>query len=1247
MSNLWNVSRIGRAQLLSARKRPMDVGETWCMAIGSEQPKKAQIYLKAVKNGPKEIGRLVEELEAFRSLLNDFEDLSRRLQTSPDGAAALSLRRPADLERLSSPLARSSEEIDELMTRLERARKPGGWKWRASTHALRWPFSQKEILTSLERLGRLRTILTASLAVDQWNLCLETHQGISAMSKQWSNTKNKDCLDSTYEWLSAPDPSQRHEEARQKRLSTTGSWFIKHPDYHKWRTAPNSLLWLHGMTGSGKTVLSSTVIENLSIHCQRDLRHTLAYFYFESSNTCGQHDILFLRSLLSQLSKCTEAGALKLNELYNSCDRGRAQPTYDALFTTLRSMLQNFVEAYIVIDALDECKERSKLLDLIQTINEWQFDGLHVLITSRRETDIRKVLGSLACAEMVFELAPSYINDDISKYIEDRLSTDRSLSRWRMRPEIQEKIRRELLYKGKRSWVAPWSLGGTIADELAQHRFRWVDCQLVILRDCINLPMLEEALVSLPSTIGASYELMLSNIKHEFKQTAIRAFRWLALSQQPLTIGQFVDILAIDVHKEPQFDPDCRMPDPADILTVCSSLITMVSPRRDEEYYVMLAHPSIQEYLLSDMILQGRASTYAVACPQCQATIAEACLYYLLSIVPTSPSKSTEYTEREQLRIKYPLVSYAARFWAEHAKKAGKNAEPLGSIFDKVFLSENFRVWFHFAYYVCLDGVAQETVEALRLPAAAEKGKLHLVQHLLQNGAEINGNVPNRTVLQIAARKKDVDLVRFLLEKGADPKLPALFEGRFALDYAAEEGCDEIVKLLLDHGADIDALPKPFKEDLPMTDLLDNLPPDGHICQGKSALDAAARMGHLSTVQLLLSRGAVMKEEGNHTSLVASACSRNVSIVQLFLSRGALVNAQGEGSVCFALHAAVIQGGPKNVELLIKAGANVNAHDHNDVTALHLACEGGQQAIAEILMDAGADIETVSYGHETPLEAASLALLGESHSLVRCLLHRGAKLDVSGHNLIEHLSKSNRTKASIIEILLRWGEGQDASSKIYREAFHNACQSGNEQLVQFLTEYGVKINTPSETGENSFHIAAAYGHNRIVEYLLATGTNINVQGGSWGNALEAALDNGQARMVQQLLEAGASPEVATEYKAQMEKVLSDTYVFIPKLPGATARLPKISWKTEHNDMRFNFWRRLKRWQYAWEANRDVFRFGRNEYYSDEPLRLERQPGAYLAGHRHLEATTRDNIPRTSQDARMRSIRTLDHMFFCC
>src|ERR1700732_4278777 len=63
------------------------------------------------------------------------------------------------------------------------------------------------------------------------------------------NQQDKEVLS----WLKLSDPLNNHNLARQKHEPTTGNWFLHSDTFKAWLTAPKSLLWVHGIPGSGKT----------------------------------------------------------------------------------------------------------------------------------------------------------------------------------------------------------------------------------------------------------------------------------------------------------------------------------------------------------------------------------------------------------------------------------------------------------------------------------------------------------------------------------------------------------------------------------------------------------------------------------------------------------------------------------------------------------------------------------------------------------------------------------------------------------------------------------------------------------------------------------------------------------------------------------------------------------------------------------------------------------------------------------
>ena len=84
--------------------------------------------------------------------------------------------------------------------------------------------------------------------------------------------------------------------------------------------------------------------------------------------------------------------------LYKRCGE-RQQPSDEQLQNVLRLILDRFSQAYIIIDALDECTDRKKTLNwankLILDINHHKAAKLHIMVTSRPERDIHKVFAVL------------------------------------------------------------------------------------------------------------------------------------------------------------------------------------------------------------------------------------------------------------------------------------------------------------------------------------------------------------------------------------------------------------------------------------------------------------------------------------------------------------------------------------------------------------------------------------------------------------------------------------------------------------------------------------------------------------------------------------------------------------------------------------------------------------------------------------------------------------------------------------
>jgi hypothetical protein len=119
---------------------------------------------------------------------------------------------------------------------------------------------------------------------------------------------------------------------------------------------------------------------------------------------------------------------MALNDLYKNCSLGSRRPSMESLHKTLLFILDGIHHAYLIIDALDECTERNKLLKWIDKITRWKVGKIHLLVTSRQEPDIQKVLRLLDPIPICLE--GEFVERDIMLYLDWMLRDDQKRKAW-------------------------------------------------------------------------------------------------------------------------------------------------------------------------------------------------------------------------------------------------------------------------------------------------------------------------------------------------------------------------------------------------------------------------------------------------------------------------------------------------------------------------------------------------------------------------------------------------------------------------------------------------------------------------------------------------------------------------------------------------------------------------------------------------------------------------------------------------
>ena len=255
-------------------------------------------------------------------------------------------------------------------------------------------------------------------------------------------------------WLSAPDPSTNYHKAQKVRQADTGLWLLHHPRFLAWKTSAASRLWLHGIPGSGKTILNSTIVENLVQHCESGAGMVTIYFYFDFNDARKQDPELMLRSLLSQLLQASSKVPESIEDLFSACGDGQQQPPLHSLLQVTSQVVQHFTHVYIIFDALDECAKRQDLMDMLETVAAWQHTNMHLLMTSRKEREIESSLQTYISEEDSISLQNDIVDEDIHLYILQRLSEDKTLVKWNRDAAVRQEIETTLMQGARGMYVS-------------------------------------------------------------------------------------------------------------------------------------------------------------------------------------------------------------------------------------------------------------------------------------------------------------------------------------------------------------------------------------------------------------------------------------------------------------------------------------------------------------------------------------------------------------------------------------------------------------------------------------------------------------------------------------------------------------------------------------------------------------------------------------------------------------------------
>ena len=427
----------------------------------------------------------------------------------------------------------------------------------------------------------------------------------------------------------------------------------------------------------------------------------------------------------------------------------------------------------------------------------------------------------------------------------------------------------------------------------------------------------------------------------------------------------------------------------------------------------------------------------------------------------------------------------------------------------------------------------------MNLMEACQTGNLEEVKKLIAEGADVNaplaGDIHKKTPLMCAAANGYVEIVRALLEAGADTEKKTFFKNT-ALILACMRGQSATVELLIAHRAQLN-IAGGTDESTPLIN--------------------AVKAQNSEIVTKLLDAGANINagDKDNWTALIWASHRKNLEIVKLLVARGADVNAMGKDGNT-ALKRAIATNRVKIIKLLKQSGAALE-DDYEEGQKMIKAVKNGKMEEVQQFLAKGLDVNIRDSAQCTPLIYASR---NGNYDMVKLLIDSGADVNAIGvndytalervMNVLETIQVDEyvhpKDPAPYIEIIkLLVDAGVDVNKCYYRfTPLTWAIRSGLPLVATWFLDKGADINARDTIFGNTALIWAAHGEkNRrvrlgdqivekkilmepsgfsgLVDLLISRGADVNAKSKYGTTALMAARQCGNAEAVKKLLEAGA------------------------------------------------------------------------------------------------------------------------------